>query len=582
MMHTDKLLNEFPPVSRETWEEAIRADLNGADYERTLVWQTPEKMAVKPYYRAEDLAECTESDGDQGSPASQPSARVTGNWRIREEIGAADPIEANRIAREAVASGVEEIAFRSRALHASSDLQSLCANLHPISLRFEDATESLLNLLLLAQDTLAQSSISAGWSPLNNPEFAADLLRKMPAGFVPFTIYGEQFQERGASAIEEIAYTLAAGIEFLREMQAREIDIERATPSIVFSFSIGASYIFQIAKFRTFRSLWAKVVSCFAADCGKAKAIVYARTSRWNKTGCDPHVNILRATTEAMSAVLGGVDSISVAPFDECFKTPDRASRRLARNTQLILKLEAMLGRVADPAAGSYCIEVITDFLARESWKYMQKIEAAGGYTKACKDGQLDKSLRNFELRQEEAVISLRRILTGTNKYANAAERLLDWMEAQQASDARRGAAAYEELRLRTERYAAETGRTPHVLLAEFGDAKVCLARSRFAADFLACAGFDVEARGFTTANQIAEANADMIVLCSSDRECSDMASDLMLRMREVECRIPVIIAGNPESAQRLRAEGIAEFIHTHTNRVDALTKLQQRLGITV
>lgn len=308
MMHTNKLLSEFPPVSREAWEEAIRADLNGADYEMALIWRTPEKMAVKPYYLAEDLADCVRRDEEQGSSStSQPLACMTGNWRIREEIDAADPAEANRVAREAVASGVGEIAFRSRALHSSSDLQSLCASLHPIPLRFEDATESLLNLLLAASDTLAQPSISVGWNPLNAPEFAAAVLRRVPPGFVPFTIYGEQLQERGASAVEEIAYALAGGIEFLREMQARKIDIERAASSIVFSFSIGASYIFQIAKFRAFRSLWAKVVSCFAADCGNANAKVYARTSRWNKTICDPHVNILRATTEAMSAALGEI-----------------------------------------------------------------------------------------------------------------------------------------------------------------------------------------------------------------------------------------------------------------------------------
>jgi methylmalonyl-CoA mutase len=582
MMHTQKLLEEFPPVSREAWEEAIRADLEGADYERTLIWQTPEKMAVKPYYRAEDLAECVQRDGDQCCPTPLPWVRETNEWCIREEIDAADPTVAHRMAREAIASGVEEVAFRNTAMLEASDLRSLCTDLQSIPLRFEDATESLLDLLPLLPELLTQAPISTGWNPLSKLSFAASVLRSEHFGLIPFTIHGEELQERGASVIEEIGSTLAAGIEFLRDMQAREIDIARASSSIAFSFSIGASYVFQIAKFRAFRSLWAMVVNSFTGDCGNSKARVYARTSCWNKTIYDPHVNILRATTEAMSAVLGGVDSICVAPFDECFRSPSEASRRLARNTQLILKLEAMLGHVVDPAAGSYCVEVITDFLAREAWKFMQKIEAAGGYAKACTHGQLEESLRDSEVRSEDAVISLQRILTGTNKFANAAERALDRIEPLHASPAPRGAVAYERLRLRTERHAAKTGKAPHILLAEFGDTKMSLARSHFAGNFFACGGFDSEAQKVATANQVANASADVIVLCSSDRESSDMARDLVSLMSEVGRQTPVIIAGNPELADPLRTAPVADFIHTRTNPVDVLSKLQERLGMTI
>ena len=129
--------------------------------------------------------------------------------------------------------------------------------------------------------------------------------------------------------------------------------------------------------------VWARAVESFGGARLEARARIAARTSRWNKTLYDPHVNILRATTEAMAAVLGGADSVTVAPFDACYKRPDEASRRLARNTQLLLKHEAWLGRVADAAGGSYYVETITDFLAREGWKIMQEIEARGGYRKA-------------------------------------------------------------------------------------------------------------------------------------------------------------------------------------------------------
>lgn len=269
-----------------------------------------------------------------------------------------------------------------------------------------------------------------------------------------------------------------------------------------------------------------------------------------------------------------------VAPFDKCYKTPDEASRRLARSTQLILKREAMLARVADPGAGSYCLEVITDFLAREGWALMQKIEKAGGHSKACEPGLLNDSLREQAAIREGDVTSRRRVLTGTNQYANPAERALNRIEALHATDTRRGAEVYERLRLRTERHAAGTGKTPRVLLVEFGDAKMRAARSNFAAKFFACAGFEADAQRFTAAAQIAAVDADVIVLCSSDAEYLVMAGEVIKQLRALSRETPVLVAGNPESMEQLRAAGVADFIHVRSNPIEVLARWQQRLGI--
>src|ERR1035437_7528304 len=189
-------------------------------------------------------------------------------------------------------------------------------------------------------------------------------------------------------------------------MQARNVEVDRAAASIGFSFAMGANYFFQIAKLRAFRMAWARAVESFGGHRESGRASIHARTSRWNETIYDPHVNILRAPTEAMSAILGGADSISVAPFDECYKSPDDASRRLARNTQILLKQEALLSRVADPGAGSYCIEIVTDFIAREGWRQMQVIEAAGGFQKANSDGKIAQALEQSQKSRDKAVLS--------------------------------------------------------------------------------------------------------------------------------------------------------------------------------
>jgi methylmalonyl-CoA mutase len=580
-MATEDLLHEFPPVSTQSWEDAITRDLKGADYQKKLIWQTEEGLAVKPYYRAEDTASLEFLDGAPGSFPYIRSARATGDWRIREEIEAEDPEQANQAARSAVAAGAEEVAFLNVVVNNASDLGMLLVGLQEIPVHLQTADEPLLRLLIeRIKERRDSQSIFTGWNPLTNPEFAADVLRTAPPAPIPFTLDGSKFEESGATVVEEIGFALAAGIDFLAEMQSRVINTDRAGASVTFSFSIGSNYFFQIAKLRAFRMLWARAVESFGGSAEAAKARIHARTSRWNKTVYDPHVNVLRATTEAMSAVLGGADSVTVAPFDECYKIPDKGSRRLARNTQIILKHEALLAQVADSGAGSYYLEAITDFLAREGWKAMQKIEAGGGYRKALAGGQLSSALDQSKAASEKAIASRRRTLTGTNQFANPTERALDRVDPSRLGVEHRGAESYELLRLRTERHWAHTGELPRVLLAEFGDVKMRSARSTFAANFFACAGFDIATQRFSNSDEIAASAADLIMLCSSDPEYLVLATELVLKLKALGRETPVIVAGNPECAEQLRVAGVTDFIHIRSNPIEVLTIWQQRLGI--
>ena len=580
-MATEKLLQEFPPVSTASWEELIRKDLKGADYARKLIWQSEEGLAVKPYYRAEDAEGLDYCDAAPGDFPYARGARPSGDWRIREEIEGATPEEANREACAAAAAGAEEIAFRHVELQSATDVETLVANLQQIPVHFQNADEPLIRLLLeSSHDGHALSLISTGWNPLKHLDFAAEVLQAAPPSFASFTINGEGFEESGATCVEEVGFTLAAGVEFFGGMQSREIDVDRAAASIGFSFSTGASFFFQIAKLRAFRLLWARVVESFGGARSSARARIHARTSRWSKTVYDPHVNILRGTTEAMSAAFGGADSITVAPFDDCYKKPDEASRRLARNTQILLKHEAMLGRVADPGAGAYLIEAMTEFLAREGWKTMQEIEAAGGFRKAEAEGLIARTLSQSLAAREEAVASRRRVFTGTNQYASLSENAWERIDAARVHEGTRATQAYEALRLRTERHAIRTGSRPRVLLAEMGDAKMRSARAGFAANFFACAGFGISTELLSNANEIAARDADLIVLCSSDAEYLALAEQVQSALNACGRETPVLIAGNPESAEQLQAMGIADFIHLRSNPIEVLARWQQRLGI--
>jgi methylmalonyl-CoA mutase len=461
------------------------------------------------------------------------------------------------------------------------ELDALLTNLDEIPVHFERADERLLRLLIewLGEGRSA-ARVSTGCDATASVEFAATVIGDAREGFAPFTIHGEAFEEAGATAVEEVGFTLAAGVDFLAAMQERGVKAERATAALEFSFAMGSKTFFQIAKLRAFRMVWARVIESFGGTHSGARARIAARTSRWNKTVYDPHVNILRATTEAIAAVLGGADSVTVAQFDACSKQPDEASRRLARNTQLLLKHEAWMGRVVDAGGGSYFIEALTDFLARDGWKRMQEIETRGGYRKAQAEGLIAKMMGRSMAGREKAVALRRRVLVGTNQFANPAERALGRVEAARMSETKRGAQPYEEMRLRTERHAALTGVTPRVLLAEFGDVKVRTTRSHFAANFFACAGFETVTRRFRKAAEIAAAEGDLIVLCSANAEYAAITAELLAKLKELGRTTPVIVAGTPEDAEELAAMGIADFVHVRSNPVEVLTKWQERMGI--
>ncbi len=580
-MTTTGFLAEFAPTTTQDWEEVIRKDLKGADYARKLLWQTGEGFSAKPYYRSEDTAGLKQPNAAPGDFPYMRSTRSTPGWMIREEVVADGLDEANRAALSAAAAGAEEIAFSKVRVANESDLELLLTNLEEVPLQFEDADEPFLRLLLERLSGRQHGAmISTGSDPASNFEFAAEIVTSQPPSLRPFTIHGETFEQSGANAVEEVGFTLAAAIDFMAEMQQHGLSADRVANSISFSFAIGASFFIQIAKFRAFRMLWSQVVESFGGSRDRAKARIHASTSNWNKTIFDPHVNVLRATTEAMSAVIGGADSISIVPFDACHKTPDAASQRLARNTQLILRHEAQLARVADPGGGSYFLEVITDSVAHRSWELMREVERSGGFRKASEAGMIAQRLEASRTEREQAAASRRSILTGTNRYADPAEDVLSRIDPAHKNSTRRGAQPYEELRLRSERHAILTGTKPRILLAEIGDLKMRSARSQFVADIFACAGLSTVSRQFSDPVQIALCEADLIVLCSSDGEYLKHATGLFAGLKNLTRDMPVVIAGNPDSAEELTKLGIADFVHLRSNPVEFFSRWQQRLGI--
>ncbi len=379
----------------------------------------------------------------------------------------------------------------------------------------------------------------------------------------PDAIRADLLHEAGAHAVQELGYAIAAGVERLAGLNGTQT-VDSAAAELEFVFAVGPNYFTEIAKLRAARILWAQAVAAFGGTEGRMRMQV--RTPRRNKSAYDRYTNLLRVTTEALSAAIGGCDRLTVEPFG--------FDGHLALNVQRILKEESHLDAVSDPAGGSYYLEALTDALAREAWKLLQQTEAEGGYAKALAAGTIEKALAETRTSREKAYSARRRALVGVNNYPNVGEKTPEAdCPAPEASALPqvRLAEPYEKIRERTNEHARAAGRYPKVLLLKRGDVKMKGARSNFCFNFFGCAGFDME-----EAEEYRGTDADLIILCSSDAEYTAFAQEVCANVK-----VPVLVAGNPkEQIESLQAAGVQGFIHIFSDAVQTLTQWQDRLGM--
>jgi methylmalonyl-CoA mutase len=331
------------------------------------------------------------------------------------------------------------------------------------------------------------------------------------------------------------------------------------------------------------------MVAQYKPECDCAYKIhINTVASTWNKTLYDPYVNMLRSTTEGMSAAIGGSDSISLQPFDVAYKESDEFSRRISRNVQVILKEEAFMDRVVDPAAGSYYVENLTNSIAENAWKLFQSVEQQGGALKIIEDGSMREAIEASCQKRDMNIATRRYILLGTNQYPNINETMADKIERVKTDDCEglktyRGAMAFEEVRLETEKYAKNNHR-PSVFLLKVGNLAMRQARAGFITNFFGCAGYQiVEPAGFPTVEEgvkaAGEAKPDLIVVCSSDEEYATLGVEAAKQCKAQFPNTPFLVAGNPtECLDALKEAGTDDFIHVRVNILESLRKYNQML----
>ena len=618
-MATDKerLLSEFPAISTQEWKDKIVTDLKGADFERKLVWRTNEGFNVNPFYRREDLEGLSTP---KVMPAEYPyvrSTRMDNEWLIRQDINVNDPKEANEKALDILNKGITSLGFKLRRDQVNKEtLAILLKGIMPeaielnfsccISVAAQLAGELAAYLTEVGAD-VAQCKGSINFDPfkkqlvkgISNPQWVTmcaqllDAVRPLPQYRV-LTVNALNINNAGAYIYQELGYALSWGAELIDKLTEAGYSIEELTSRIKFVFGVGSNYFMELAKFRAARWLWAEIIGAYGDQYkgDAAKIHMHAVTSTWNKTIYDAHVNLLRTQTEAMSATLGGVDSLTVQPFDVTYQESDNFSERIARNQQLLLKEESHFDKVIDPAAGSYYIEHLTNALAEQAWKLFLAVEEEGGFAAAVEAGSVQKAVNASNAKRHAAVAARKEIFLGTNQFPNftetAAQKVAQVAEGGhscgcgtpsiEALNFDRGASEFEALRLATER----SGKEVKVFMLTIGNLAMRLARSQFSSNFFACAGYKVlDNLGFATVQEGVDAGlaagASIIVLCSSDDEYAEFAPEAY---KYLAGRAEFVVAGAPACADDLKAVGIENFINVKSNVLETLRQFNQKLGI--
>jgi methylmalonyl-CoA mutase len=430
-------------------------------------------------------------------------------------------------------------------------------------------------------------------------------------------VSGSVIHNAGGTIVQELAFALAMGNEYLSRLTDMGLAVDEVARRLKFTFSVGASYFIEIAKFRAARLLWANIVNAYQPEkeCS-TRLKIHAETSAWNQTAYDAYVNMLRGTTEAMSAALAGVDSLEVLPFDAPLNAATDFSNRIARNTQILLKEESHFDQVVDPAAGSYYIETLTQSIADEAWKLFRQVEEKGGYVAAFKAGFIQEQVNAAAQKRDSNIATRRDILLGTNQYPNFNEALKKEVRSSLSNGSScgcggscgcasgekssspcgcsssehkheptgeplkryRGAQAFEELRVKTE----NAGRQPQAFMLTFGSLAMCRARAQFACNFFAVAGFKVvDNNRFAAIDEGVKAalaaKADIIVACSSDDDYAEAVPQIAAQLGKNGI---LVVAGDPACKADLEAKGISHFISMRSNVLETLRGYQKELGV--
>ncbi len=608
----------FPVSSMDDWANKAEESLKGKKIE-SLSKTTYENILVKPLYTEDDTSLKSLSQFP-GISDYRRGIATTGytlkSWYIANKIPFTDMNQLIEKSRVAFSGGQNALAFEVTEEVLSDqnllkDLLKEFASLGPLSIHTMEFFVPFIDEVMgqhetdgwtgfIASDPIAIAAINGGFNQgeeealnrwveaikkadLKSPDIKTVLVDTTP------------YHNSGANAVQELGIALSTGIYYVQKLLDSGWDLKKALDKIIFHFAIGSNFFIETAKLRAARILWDKAMEVYGADEESRKMMISAETSHLTKTIFDPYVNLLRAGNEAFSAVLGGVQYLSVGVLDEASGASTAFSERIARNTQHILKAEAHLEKVADPAGGSYYVETLTRELAEKAWQFFLDLEKAGGIVKSLTSNQLQRGISEVRAKRDQDIYTRKQSIIGTNVYANSSEQAslkggnqeINSSTSFDRLEMKRLAEPYERLRIKALEMTRETGDHPTVGLICLGELNKHKARADFMNGFLTAGGIETIRSGELNDLEamiqfIQTSGLHHFCLCGDNRQYAENGFQLVEEIKKQFPTIKLSLAGklDEELTKLYLTVGIEEFYHLKSNQYVILASLLREMEV--
>ncbi len=621
----------FPVIDEAAWRGLVDQTLKGADFDRRLVKKTADGIAVKPLYGAADTC------GETGLPGQMPFTRggaaahaLSRPWDITLRVEHPDLAQANAIILEGLEGGVSHldlvIADHTQGgltIRDKADMEALMqgVDLSLISVSItggEDAGMVSRFVAMIGGPKVVKGAI--GLDPLGalatrgglaksleeSLGFAGSVAQQtagMTDTFRTMSVDMRGYDAAGASPALSLGIAMASGVTYLRALEAAGLSIDTAAKQISFTLTTDTDLFVSIAKLRAARTLWARIVTASGGTPDSAAMVIGVETASRVMAQRDPHTNILRTAIAGFGAAIGGADALSILPFTHALGLPNELARRVARNIHVLLAEETNLGRVIDPAGGSFALERLTDDVAAAAWRHFQEIEEQGGMAAALTSGWVQSRIAELDAAQARDVATRKITLTGVSEFPDIAGAVVDleprrrpdtngadiaapeFVIQVEALEARRLAEPFEALRDRADAHAKSSGAAPSIFLANIGRLADFTARAGFAQNIFESGGIQARSgEGHTSAADVVKAfkasGTSAACLCSSDALYGEHATNFGKALKDAGAKL-IFLAGNPgEARAAYEAAGVSHFIHVGTNVLEALAEAQDALGV--
>ena len=613
------LAEEFPAAEMAQWRQLIDKALKGADFDRRLVARTADDIRIEPLFAQRPAGTCLLSLPRRAEPAG---------WDIRQLHAGNDPAHVNTAVLEDLAGGATSVTLQIASPGWSGlpcdqtalgcALADVLLDVCPVALRAGERTPEAAVALMDVWDNRGivnqQRRGAFNYDPLGTLAETGSLAWTLPRAMLAsgrmvaqtqawphvsaLRADGHVWHATGASEAQELAAVLGAVVAYLRAAEGAGVTPQLALPKIAINLAVDADQLMGLAKLRAARRLLARIAEACGAPDASSKVALTAETSRAMMTERDPWVNMLRTTMACATAAWGGADCITVLPFTWPLGQPDAFARRMARNTSVVLMEESGLGRVADPAAGSFAIETLTADLENAAWQLFVAMEADGGLGAVLSSGKLQDQIASTASHKRAAIASGKIQLTGTSAFPRLGSdgvTVTPWPAPPKSGSVAGGVQVrplapfrpsepFEKLRRLADNFTLSTGQAPQVFLACLGPLASHAARATWISNFLAAGGIEsIQSAPLLQSPEagraFAESGATVACLCAADDVYAELAEATTSLLKTAGARY-VLVAGRPKGQEAaLKGAGVDQFIYSGCDMVETLQSLLGVLG---